>query len=157
MDPGRRIQKHPSSKGYYSRPIGASWHGNPDSPVANTNAPVLVFDENSDEPQHLRVNEAEHLMGMTTDTTKGPGISNLDRMKSIGGGWDINVISRLLRHFGQDTRDLFLAAETYIDKLSSDITKEQLHQCSTIYAIRETSPEDFNNLVSESTKNSKPV
>ena len=152
MDPGRRIQKHHSSKGYYSRPIGASWHGKPDSPVANTNAPVLVFDENHDEPQHLRVNEAERLMGMTTDTTKGAGISNLDRMKSIGGGWDINVTSRLLRYFGQDTRDLFLAAETYIDKLSSDITKEQLHQCSTVYAIRETSPDDFNNLITESTK-----
>ena len=89
---------------------------------------------------------------MTTDTTKGAGISNLDRMKSIGGGWDINVTSRLLRYFGQDTRDLFLAAETYIDKLSSDITKEQLHQCSTVYAIRETSPDDFNNLITESTK-----
>ena len=152
MDPGRRVQKHPSSKGYYCRPIGASWKGDPDKPVANTNAPVLVFDENFDEPQHLRVNEAERLMGMTTDTTQGQGISNLDRMKSIGGGWDINVTSRLLKCFGQDTRDLFFAAETYIDKLSKDITNEQLHQCSTIYAIRESSPDDFNSLVSESTR-----
>ena len=89
---------------------------------------------------------------MTTDTTQGQGISNLDRMKSIGGGWDTNVTSRLLKCFGQDTRDLFLAAETYIDRLSKDITNEQLHQCSTIYAIRESSPDDFNSLVSESTK-----
>ena len=37
-------------------------------------------------------------MGMDAETTAGPGITAKQRLQAIGGGWDINVTSMLLKH-----------------------------------------------------------
>ena len=81
LDEGRRAQKHVSTKGLYCKPIGASWKGMPSNPEASTGAPFLVIDEAFDEPQHIRVEEAEQLMGMERGTTEGEGLTALDRLK----------------------------------------------------------------------------
>ena len=93
MDPGRTVQTYPASGKDYVRPLGASWSDGPEGPVANTRRPLLVNDQTRDEAQHVRPHEAEQLMGMDAGTTDGPspGISAKNRLKAIGGGWDINV------------------------------------------------------------------
>jgi hypothetical protein len=56
----------------------------------------MVEDELYDEPQYIRPQEAERLHGMLTDTTAAPGVSNLQRLRCIGNGWDVIVTSLLL-------------------------------------------------------------
>ena len=48
MDPGRKVQKQPSRKGLYCKPVGGSWKDTDQGPEANTNAPIVVFDEAHD-------------------------------------------------------------------------------------------------------------
>ena len=78
------------------RPIGKSWKGDPDNPVANTAKPVLVNDELFDKPQQLLPEEAEALMGMRVGCTAAEGITAADRLRAIDDGWDVNVTTMLL-------------------------------------------------------------
>ena len=89
---------HPAFGKDCVRPLGASWSDGPEGPVANTGRPLLVNDQTKDEAQHVRPHEAEKLMGMDAGTTDGPGITAKQRLQAIGGGWDINVTSVLLKH-----------------------------------------------------------
>jgi len=98
MDPGRKVQKLPTRGRLSTLPIGASWKGDPNDPVASTNRPILVIDENHDEPQHLRPEEAEEFHGMPRGTTAGDGIQAITRLHCIGGGWDLNVIKMFTKH-----------------------------------------------------------
>ena len=84
LDPGRKIQKMPSRGRLCTLPLGASWKGDPEGPVASTNRPVLIIDENHDEPQHVRPEEAEQLHGMPRGTTAGDGISAITRLHCLG-------------------------------------------------------------------------
>ena len=96
MNPGKTIQTYQAYGKRCVRPIGKSWKGDPAHPVANTAKPVLVNDELFDDPQHLMADEAELLMGMRANCTDAEGVTIADRLRSIGNGWDINVVSMLL-------------------------------------------------------------
>ena len=50
MDPGRTLQTYTAYGIQCVRPIGGSWTGDPDHPVADTGKPVLVDDEMHDAP-----------------------------------------------------------------------------------------------------------
>ena len=69
MDSGRvlipRSESHPHGPGNVNT-IAGSWSGDPQQPKANTVRPVMVRDDRCTEPQHLRVAEAERLLGLTT-------------------------------------------------------------------------------------------
>jgi hypothetical protein len=97
MDPRRTIQKYTAYDKLKVYPIGKSWKGDPQNPVAATSRPVLVNDELKDTPQHLRVHEAEKLMGIEPGRTAGQGVTPRQRLKGIGNGWDLNVVLMLLR------------------------------------------------------------
>ena len=73
-----------------------SWKGDPDNPQERTNYPVRVIDANNPEQMFLRPHEAEKLLGLITGCTAGAGITAISRLKAIGNGWDINVVSMLL-------------------------------------------------------------
>ena len=98
MNPGRTLQTYTAYGIQCVRPIGGSWTGDPDNPVADTGRPVLVNDELYDADQHLVPNEAERLHGLPVNCTAAPGATNLDRLKAIGHGWDVIVTSMLLAH-----------------------------------------------------------
>ena len=81
MDAGRKVYRYEQDDGrHYVRTIGKSWRGDPDSPVADTRLPVLVRDEQHEQPQHLRPHEAERLMGMPANITQGYGITAKQRL-----------------------------------------------------------------------------
>ena len=68
------------------RPIGKSWIGPPDRPVADTRLPVKVKDRPFQKEQDLLPEEAEGLMGMEVGCTAAPGVTARDRLKCIGNG-----------------------------------------------------------------------
>ena len=96
MDPGRTLE----TKKVYGRQavptVCKSWKGDPDNPQERTNYPVRVIDVNNPELMFLRPHEAEKLLGLITGCTAGAGITAISRLKAIGNGWDINVVSMLL-------------------------------------------------------------
>jgi hypothetical protein len=98
MEGGRTVQRYTAYGRECVRPIGKSWRGDPDSPVADTRLPVLVDDELFNEPQQLKPVEAERLMGMPAGCTAAPDISAKDRLKAIGNGWDVIITTLLLAH-----------------------------------------------------------
>ena len=75
------------------RPVGKSWIGPAEDPVADTRLPVLTKDK-----QHIMPEEGEGLMGMRVGCTDAPGVTARDRLKCIGNGWDVIVTSMLLCH-----------------------------------------------------------
>ena len=97
-DPGRTMIRYKAYHKLRVHPIGHSWKGDPNSPVADTRKPVLVRDEIHDEPQHLRPQEAERLMGMPEGCTAGPGITAIERLRAIGNAWDLNVTKMFFDH-----------------------------------------------------------
>ena len=80
MDPGRTVEPYFIDGKKTMRTIGGSWSGDPDSPVADNSVPVDVHDEQFEKAQHIRVNEVERLVGLSTDATAGGGVSAKDRL-----------------------------------------------------------------------------
>ena len=97
MNEGRSVQTYTAYGQNCIRPIGKSWTGMSDSPKASTSRPILVDDEMLERPQHLAPEEAESLTGMSGNDTLGNGVSNKDRLKGIGNGWDTNVANMIVR------------------------------------------------------------
>ena len=145
MDPGRKIQRYYAQGKMCTRPLGASWKGDPDSPEAATNRPLLVIDEAHDEPQHIRVEEAEALHGYERGSTYGEGITPMMRLRAIGAGWDINVSRMLLRYL--DPQSLEGQVNVYIAQLSQSCTEEQLQQAQHFYNIRASNDAEYVELV----------
>lgn len=94
MDAGRTLYKHGPER--FVRTICSSWTGDANEPRANTRLPVLVDDVNLEGGRQLRPHEAEKLMGMPADYTKGDGITNIMRLRCIGNAWDVNVVMAIL-------------------------------------------------------------
>ena len=89
LDPGHIVEPYSIDGKQTMRTIGGSWSGDPDSPVADTRVPVIVHDEQFEKAQHLRVSEAERLIGLFTDATAGGGVSAKDRLICLGKAWDV--------------------------------------------------------------------
>ena len=53
MDAGHKVQRYMVSHEECTRPLGAKWSGDPESPVADTGKPILVIDEKHQELQHI--------------------------------------------------------------------------------------------------------
>ena len=115
---------------YFLRPIGGSWEGDPQHPTAATNKPLLIIDEQYDDPQHLRLHEAEQLRGMAPGTTAGDNITPLMQPKCIGAGWDINVTSLLLSFLLPHSLDDF--AQIHLATLTAGHSDDQLAQGSQL-------------------------
>ena len=65
-------------------------------------------------------------MGMDAGTTDGPGISAKNRLKAIGGGWDINVTSMLLKHLKPRSVQAYTAM--YLARLATSATATDMEQ-----------------------------
>jgi hypothetical protein len=95
MDEGRTLE----TKKVYGRQavptVCKSWQGDPENPTERTNYPVRVIDVNNPELMFLRPHKAEKLLGLFAGCTAGAGITAISRLKAIGNGWDINVVSML--------------------------------------------------------------
>ena len=61
---------------------------------------------------------------MEPGTTDGPGITAKNRLKAIGGGWDINVTSVLLKHL--KPRSVEAYAAMYSSQLATSATDADL-------------------------------
>ena len=124
MGPGRTAQTYPAKDSV--RPLGASWSDGPDGPVANTGRPLLVNDQTRDEAQHVRPHDAEQLMGIEAGTAAGPGITAKNRLQAIGGGWEINVTSMLLKHL--KPRSVQAYTSMHLAKLAASATATDMEQ-----------------------------
>ena len=104
MDPGRTVDTYEAKGKTKVRTIGASWGGNPQNPQQQSRRKVWVHDTASPgTPQELRVTEAEKLHGLEPGSTSAPGLTPLDRLKAIGGGWDIRIATQLFKALLQST------------------------------------------------------
>jgi hypothetical protein len=92
MDEGRTLVKYQAYGKDCVYPLGASWYGPHDNPIANTRRPLLVRDVQHDALQQLRVHEAEKLMGYPPHVTAGQGVTIKQRLQRVGNGWDMNVV-----------------------------------------------------------------
>ena len=102
MDPGRKVQTYEAKGKTKVRTIGASWGGNPQCPEQQSRRKVWVHDTaHPGQPQELRVTEAEKLHGLEPGLTSAPGMTPLDRLKAIGGGWDIRIATQLFKALHQ--------------------------------------------------------
>ena len=120
MDPGRTVLTYPAFGKDCVSPLGESWSDGPEDPVANTGQPLLVNDQAGDETHHVRPHEADQLMGIDAGTTAGPGITANHQLQAIGGGWDINVTSVLLKHL--KPRSVQAYTHMYLAKLATSAT-----------------------------------
>ena len=101
MDEGRTVEPYTVDGKVTIRTIGASWQGDPYDPVADTALPNVVHDAYSPGPKHLRVHEAEMLLGFQANSTAGRGVTPRDRLTGLGDSWDLRValmINRFSRH-----------------------------------------------------------
>lgn len=96
MDAGRQLLTRVVYDRKVVPTIGKSWCGTDQNPKEQTSTPVWVKDRNSDKLQYLRPHEAEKLLGHAEGVTEGIGIGSLQRLKGLGNGWDMNVVSLLL-------------------------------------------------------------
>ena len=102
MDPGRKVQTYEAKGKTKVRTIGASWGGNPQCPEQQSRRKVWVHDTaHPGQPQELRVTEAEKLHGLEPGLTSAPGMTPLDRLKGIGGGWDIRIATQIFKALHQ--------------------------------------------------------
>jgi site-specific DNA-cytosine methylase len=152
MDPGRTVDTYEAKGKTKVRTIGASWGGDPQNPQQQSRRKVWVHDAAfPGQPQELRITEAEKLLGMEPGTTSAPGLAPLDRLKAVGGGWDVRIATRLFKTLSQGspqpigyttaqvrekalglpqrlTKDHLMAVEDYkemspgaVDKLSAEL------------------------------------
>ena len=149
LDPGRKVQKYHAHGRMCTRPLGGSWKGDPERPIAATNKPLLIVDEMTDELQHVRPEEAEQLHGMKRGTTQGPGITAMMRLKCIGAGWDINITRMLLHYLRPQTLEEH--TRVYLVQLKNDYTPEQASQGKELYHFSCDSPEQFYTFIREMT------
>ena len=86
------------------RPLGARWkHGK-----STSSRPIMVNDPKFEQLQHLLPEEAEALHGYQVGCTAGNDATADQRLKAIGNGWDLNVISMILSR-SRLCRDAFIA------------------------------------------------
>ena len=97
MDTGRSCEPYKVCGKTTIRTIGGSWIGDPVKPEADTVVPVIVHDEQCEKPQHLRAEEAEQLLGYFRGATAGGGVTNKDRLRALGDGWDIRAAACINR------------------------------------------------------------
>ena len=147
MDKGRTlIKSNGIGKKAHAGTLGKSWKGTADSPVADTNKPVLVRDDSHEQPVHLHAEEAERLMGMPTGCTRGKGITNKQRLRCIGNGWDLSVLSLFMRQYREELlkRTTLLAFEASIPVLSATLTDNQkLMQLALVFERDNSSDGEF--------------
>ena len=147
MLPGRTVMTYDVKGTPHVRPIGGSWSGDPDAPFADTGKPLLVNDINHKTPQHLHPSEAEGLHGLPIGCTAGEGITNQQRLKCIGAGWDIPIISLFMKHYG--TNRLASMVNMMTSHLDKDEGNPNLEAAEAIYLMHEKSADEFNTLISE--------
>ena len=131
MDPGRTVEPYFIDGKQTMRTIGGSWSGDPDSPVADNRIPVIVHAEQFEKTQHLRLNEAEGLVGLFTDAIAGRGVSAKDRLICLGKAWGVSTtemqlrFSRLARKKVMSIAADHLAAD-HLEHLQSQLRTAQL-------------------------------
>ena len=84
-------------------------------------------------------------MGLATDSTAGPGITNMQRLKCIGSGWDNNIVRMFIRHLGSNT--MVGKAKMYLAELKASCSEEQFTQAEQIYKIQQSSPKVYGDLL----------
>ena len=97
MDVGRTCEPYKVDGKTTVRTIAKSWAGNPNSPYADTQKPVIVLDEQFEEAQHVRSVEVEQLLGHKKNATAGRGATEKDRLTALGDGWDLNTVVMIKR------------------------------------------------------------
>ena len=95
--PGRTFEPYMVDGKKTIRTVGGSYEGNPQTPTARTSLPILLHDVSHQHMQHVRVQEAEPILGVPVDATAGGGVTPKDRLRCLGRGWDLRVTLMLLR------------------------------------------------------------
>lgn len=98
MDGDRVVDTYIANGQTKVRPLGASWGGDPQNPESQSNRKTWVHDpKHPGHPQELHVTEAEKLHGLKPGSTAAPDATPLNRMRAIGGGWDLNIAIPLVK------------------------------------------------------------
>ena len=88
------------------RPLGASYSlGTDTAPISSSRRKLQSLDADGN-IHEITPSQAEALMGLPKDSTKANGVSNRERLNSIGLGWDINVIAAILFRFVPSNQSL---------------------------------------------------
>lgn len=102
MNRGRIIEctkKAAISRSSVPGTITKNWHEREDGTIVqDTHFPIRVQDSKVGST-FLTVKEAELLHGMPAGLTAAPGVSEVQRLKVIGNGWDHNVIKMILQQY----------------------------------------------------------
>jgi len=97
MEEGRTVEPYFIDGKRTVRVIGRSWKQSRTGPYADTAKPVWVDDIKYRKRQHLKVQEVERLLGHRTNSTGGNGATELQRLKALGGSWDMPTTQMLYR------------------------------------------------------------
>lgn len=118
MDGDRVVDTYIANGQTKVRPLGATWGGDPQNPESQSNRKTWVHDPNHPgHPQELHVTEAEKLHGLKPGSTAAPDATPLDRMRAIGGGWDLHIAVPLMKAlFGTNHQPINYASPLVSEK-----------------------------------------
>ena len=125
MDEGRTLEPYFVDGKRTVRTLAKSWCGDPEAPTADTKVPIVVHDEQHEKHQHVRAHEAEQLMGWPEGITAGRGVSNKDRLRGLGDGWDMRTALMLNRFSKLATRKI--EGPAYLP--TRYIMEPEFHEC----------------------------
>ena len=100
----------------------------------------MINDEAFTEWQSIQAIEAERLHHMPEGCTAAPGMTEAQRLKAIGDGWDISIVGRILQGmFAPST------TEALISLIKEPITHELTHEEEIISELLWSMDEDARN------------
>ena len=80
------------------RTVTASWKGG-DNPEHYTSVPIIIIDENMEGRQTIRSHEAEKMHHLPSGYTAVPELTEADRLRAIGDGWDLLITREIFKFF----------------------------------------------------------
>ena len=148
MDPDRTVVRYTAKGTEHVRPLGATWVGSDDHPRSDSHRKLQIRDFNFTELQEPRPHEAELLMGLPKGITEGPSITNKQRLRCIGNGWDLNVVKPLLTWFV--TPSLAAKVATLAAALPEELSPRSATRQKGLLRLKQIDEPSFRKLITAS-------
>lgn len=122
--------------------VTASWKGDPNRPWQHTSRPIMINDDSYEEWQSITATEAERLHHIPEGSTAAPGVTEAQRLKAIGDGWDISIVARILQGMYADN-----PMENFIslikEPITHDLTDEEEQITELLWSMDEAARGDL--------------
>ena len=112
----------------------------------------MVKDDLLSDPQQVHPEEAKALMSMEPGTTTRSGVTNLMRMKCIGGGWDIPISKVILRHLLPRPLEAHMDDIVYLAPLIFDhqgLSQEEITDRKEMMMLMNNQPDEFDRIIND--------